>query len=154
MVTFVWALIAKVLGFHSDRIASGQIFNTLIIVPSFFAYVFSIIEKSRTRYQGHITFKQGFVSGMMLTLFVTILGPLTPLFSVMISPDFFNNAIQFVVSNKTMTEAEAVEFFNLTSFIIQGIIAAPVFGLVLSAVATPVARRFSGRMNSSLSNTN
>lgn len=154
IMTFVWALIAKSLGFHSDRIASGQIFNTLIIIPSFLVYVLSIMEKSKIRYQGLITFKQGFVSGMILTLFVTILGPLTPLFSVMISPDFFNSAIQFVVSNKTMTEADAAEYFNLTTFIVHGIIAAPVFGLVFSAIATPVARKFSERMNSTLSNIN
>lgn len=134
IMTFAWSVIGKLLGFHDNGIANNLLFNTLIIIPSIVIYILAIREKRTSFYQGSMTYKQGLVSGLILTLFITISGPLNPIFGNIISPDLFKNSIQFVVSNNIMTEAEAIKQFNLPAFIIQGIIGALLFGAVYSLV--------------------
>jgi len=134
-MTMVWSLIGKLSGFHDKGIANGLLFNTLIVIPSVVIYVLAIREKKRKFYHGVMTYKQGFVCGMMLTLFVTLLGPVYPLFTNMISPGLFANSIEYAVASGMMNEAEAAEQFNLTNFIRQGLWGAIAFGAVYSAVA-------------------
>jgi hypothetical protein len=134
-MTLIWALIGKLLGFHAGRIANNLIFNILIIIPSFITYLLATLEKRNLYYQGTMTYRQGLISGLILTVLVTILGPLTPLISIgLISPELFENLIQFAVSSKLMSKTEAVKQFNTPTFIIQGLIAAPIFGLIFSLI--------------------
>jgi len=134
VMTMVWSLLGKGLGFHDANLAAGVIFNTLIIIPSVILYVLSMREKKIRYYGGQITYKQAFMSGLVLTLLVTILGPIYPLFTNLISPDLFDNSIRFVVATNQMSEADAVKQFTLSSFIVQGIFGALVFGLVYAAI--------------------
>lgn len=134
ILTMAWSLLGKGLGFHDANLAGGVIFNTLIIIPSVTLYALSIREKKMKYYKGQISYKQAFMSGLVLTLFVTIGGPAYPVFTNMISPDFFDNSIRFVVTSHQMSEADAVKQFTLSSFIIQGIFGSILFGLVYSAV--------------------
>lgn len=134
VMTMAWALLGKGLGFHDTNIAAGAIFNTLIIIPSVIIYVLAMREKKLKHYGGQISYKQAFMSGLVLTLFVTILGPVYPAFTNAISPDFFDNSIRFMVTSDQMSEADAVKQFTLTSFIIQGFFGSIVFGLVYAAI--------------------
>jgi uncharacterized membrane protein YjgN (DUF898 family) len=142
VMTIAWSALGKLLGFHSNRIEHNVLFNGLVIFPSFAVYLFALLDKRKNYFDGTMTFRQGFVSGMILTVFVTILGPLTPLISIgLISPDLFQNAIEFVVSNNIMTQEEANNQFNMPAFIIQGVIAAPIFGLPLSLICAFFTRK-------------
>lgn len=133
-MTMVWSLIGKSLGFHDSRIAAGAIFNTLIIIPSVIIYVLSMREKKVKHYGEHASYIQIFKSGLMLTLFVTILGPVYPIFTNVISPDFLDNSIRFMVTSNQMNEADAAKQFTLANFIVQGLIASIIFGLIYSAI--------------------
>jgi hypothetical protein len=134
VMTMAWSLLGKSLGFHDSRIATGVIFNTLIIIPSVIIYVLSMREKKLNYFGGQVSYKQTFMSGLILTLFVTILGPIYPIFTNMISPDLFDKSIRFMVTSNQMSEADAVKQFTLLSFIIQGIFGSIIFGLIYSAV--------------------
>lgn len=136
LMTIAWAVTGKLLGMNDSRIARLQLFNTLIMVPAFIIYLLALLEKRPG------TYKQGLISGLVLTLFVTILGPLTTFISTtLISPELFPNAIRYVVSTHQMSPQQAAQQFNLGTFIITGLIAAPVSGLVLSLIAAAIARR-------------
>jgi hypothetical protein len=88
-----------------------------------------------------MNFKKGLASGIIMTVLITIFGILTPIITAtLISPNLFANSINYVVQAGMMTEAEARAQFNLSAFIIQGIFAAPIFGLVLSALAAFLLR--------------
>jgi hypothetical protein len=134
IMTMAWSLTGKFLGFHDSKIAAGAIFNILIIVPSVIIYVLSMREKQLRYFSGHASYIQIFKSGVILTLFVTILGPIDPVFTNMISPDLFHNSIQFMVTSNQMTEADAVKQFTLPSFIVQGIFGSVTFGLIYAAI--------------------
>jgi len=134
IMTMVWSLLGKVLGFHDSRIDQGIIFNTLIIIPSVILYVLSMREKKLKYYHGHISYRQSFMSGLILTVFVTVLGPVYPFFTNIISPNLFEDSIRFVVTSNQMSEADAVKQFTLSSFVVQGIFGSIIFGVVYSAV--------------------
>lgn len=134
VMTMMWSLLGKSLGFHDADIANGVIFNTLIIIPSVIIYVLSMREKKLRYYGGRTSYKQRFKSGLVLTLLVTIFGPLYPVFTNMISPELFDNSIRFMVTSNQMTEADAIKQFTLSNFTVQGILGSIVFGLIYSAV--------------------
>lgn len=132
-MTIGWAVLGKLLGLHDARIQYNLAFNSAVLIPSFPVYLLAIREMSASspmKYGGRL------LCGLLLTAFVTMLGPLNPVISfVFISPHFFENAIRFSVESGMMTDAAARQQFNLTTFIVQGFIGAPIFGLVLSLVA-------------------
>jgi hypothetical protein len=78
---------------------------------------------------------------MVLTAFLIVLGILTPIISTrVVSPDLFKNSIRYVVDSGMMTEAEANAQFNLQTFIINGVLATPVFGLIFSTLTALLVR--------------
>ncbi len=136
-----WSVLGHLLGVDDEKIAYFPLFNVLIIIPMFIIY-FLAIRNVNKEFQPAMTYWQKVLSGLMLTIVITILGPIPPLISAFaISPNLFSNSIQYVVDQKMMTLEQAAQQFNLISFIVQGLIGAPISGLVLSLVASLIVRK-------------
>ncbi len=140
LMSITWALLGKLFGFYTEHIAYNPLFNTLIILPSVIVYTLAIREKKLRFYNGQMTYRQGMISGLFLTLFVTILGPVYPWFTQLISPDLFERSIAFAVSSGAMTADEASRQLNLKTFIVQGFLAGPVFGTIYTAIIAAFLR--------------
>lgn len=137
LMTIAWALLGKVLGFQHEKIKWVFVFNTFILIPSLVIYFLLAIDKRKNFYGGAMSFKQGFVSGFITTILISILCVFTTWISMkLISPDFFNDAISYFTSNKTMTAENASQQFSLNSFIVQGFIGAVVTGLLFSLITS------------------
>ena len=54
--------------------------------------------------------------------------------SVVISPEYFPNIIKYAVDNGKVTQAEAISYFNLKSYVTYGVIGALGMGAVTSAI--------------------
>lgn len=140
--TLAWVLCEKLAGFHSTRIDQHPIVSMFFFVPAITIYVLALLDKRRSAYGGAMTYKQGLVCGLLITLFVTILSPLTQtIVSKVITPDYFTNAINYAVSSGKMDQAAAEKEFNLGSYMVQGLIGAPVMGAVTSAIVAIFTRR-------------
>lgn len=84
---------------------------------------------------------QGFITGVIITIIITILTPLTQFITLkIITPIYFPNIIAYVVENGQMTQLAAEKYFSMKSYIIQSIIAAPLMGLVTSALVSIFVR--------------
>jgi hypothetical protein len=141
-VCIAWALIGKVLGFDGQQIRHAQIFNTFIMVPTLVIYLLSALDKRDRCYNGQITFKQAVISGIILSVGITVSGIFTTVISTqLISPELFANNIQYHTAQKLMTHSEAVAQFNLQTFIVTGIIAALLMGIVLAVITAAVIRK-------------
>lgn len=142
LMTLAWITGEKLFGLHSEHIDKHPIYTNFIAIPAILIYVFALIEKRNKFYGGVMTYKQGFVSGLIITLIVTILSPLTQVIvSKVISPEFFPNAISYAVSSGTSSQADAEKYFNLGSYIIQGLIGAPIMGIITTAIVAIFTRR-------------
>ena len=134
-VSLLWMLLERLAGLHSEHIEKHGIYTNFFAIPAISIYVFALLNKRNTFYNGVMTYKQGFITGLIITLFVAILSPLTQVItSTFIAPDYFSNIIIYSVSENKVTQEEAENYFNLKSYIIQGLIGAPVMGIVTTAI--------------------
>lgn len=138
----IWMFIERLVGLHDEYIAyQSTSANLLIIVPIIVFYL-AFREKRKKIYSGIMTYKQGFITGIMLTLFATILNPLHQLITFQIvSPAFFSNMITYVVNQEIMTKEIAENQFTAQKFLLQGIIGTPIMGLVVTSIVAIFTRK-------------
>ena len=130
-----WMALEKYLGWH-DRLIEQHATYTLLYAPlAIFIYVVALWEKKRKTYSGRMTFLQGLLSGMVITLVVVLLTPLSQYIShSLISPDYFSNIIQSTVNSGKMTLPEAEAYFNLMNYITQSVFFAAGMGIMTTVV--------------------
>jgi hypothetical protein len=137
IMTLLWMVLEKAVGLHDGHIDKHVIYTNFIAVPAIAVYVFGLLDKRKNFYHGKMTYLQSFISGMIITAFVTVLSPLTQyITSTFITPDYFQNAIAFGVSSGKTTQEAAEAYFNLENYIIQGLIGAPIMGLLTTAIVS------------------
>ncbi len=140
-MAILWAIIGKMLGFDNNKIEYGFVFNTLILLPGFVIYVLAAFAKRKSQH-GIITYKQVFISGVVLSVFIMCLGIFTTIISTkVISPDYFSNAITFFTDNKSMTNEQAMRQFNLNAFIFSGITGAIFTGVCFSLITGFIVKK-------------
>lgn len=142
IMTLIWMLFEKLAGFHSTHIDKHYIVTNFIMVPAITVYVLALLDKRAKYYDGRMTWKQGFISGLFITLFVTLLSPLTQyITSVIITPEYFPNIIRYSVDTGRLTQEAAEARFNLRTYIVEGLVGAPVMGLATSAIVAIFTRK-------------
>ena len=141
LVALLWMYMEKALGWHDTHIDKHAMYTNLFAIPAILMVVLALREK-RKALGGTMTWKQGFVCGLIITAVIVILSPLGAYIThTVITPEYFGNAIAYgVESGKTSQEA-AEKYFNLPSYIIQGAIGAAVMGTVTSAIVALFMRR-------------
>ena len=134
-VMLMWMKLEKISGLHSEHIDKHPIYTNFFSIPAIAVYVFALLDIRRTNYNGIMTYKQGVMAGIIITIFVTILSPLIQLItSTIITPEYFPNVIEYSVNQGLMTEEDAKNLFNLKSYIIQATIGAFIMGLITSVI--------------------
>ena len=137
IMSLLWMVLEKAVGLHDAHIDKHVIYTNFIAIPAIAVYVFGLLDKRKNFYHGKMTYLQSFISGMIITAFVTVLSPLTQyITSTFITPDYFQNAIAFGVSSGKTTQEAAEAYFNLENYIIQGLIGAPIMGLLTTAIVS------------------
>lgn len=135
IVALLWMFLEKQLGWHDELIAKQAIYTNFFGIIAIIVYVLAIRDKKKNFYQGDMTWTQGFISGMVVSVVVAILSPLAQYISLeVISPEYFPNVIDYAVENGKMTRENAEAYFNLKSYIIQSFFFSLVVGIVTSAI--------------------
>lgn len=136
VVGLLWMLLEKLTGLHSTHIDKHMYLTNLFAIPAIIMMVLALKDKKRNFYKGQMSYKQGFVSGLIISVFIALLSPLTQwITSTIITPEFFPNVIAYSVEtgyHKSVAEAEA--YFNLKNYIIQSSIGALIMGIITTAV--------------------
>jgi len=139
----LWMLLERLVGLHDKHIDKHQYITMFYSVIAIALYVFALIDKRNNFYDGIMTYKQGFISGLIITIIVTVFTPLTQwIISNVITPDYFDNVIQYSVEtgyHKSIADAEAQ--FNLKSYIMQSTMGALLMGIVTSAIVAIFTRK-------------
>lgn len=131
----LWMYLEKSVGLHDEHIGKQSIYTNLFAIVAIIVYVFALRNKKKSFFKGSMNWKQGFISGIVLSVFVAIVSPLAQyIISTYISPDYFQNIIDFAVDNGKMTRENAEGYFNLKSYMLQSAFGALAMGVVTSAV--------------------
>ncbi len=138
----VWMVLERLAGLHDQYIHLHPIFTNLIAIPAIIIYVLALLNKRERYFNGFMTYTQGFIAGLVITLVVTILAPLVQVItSTLITPDYFANVISYSVSEGKMSQVEAEAYFNLKSYIVQVLIGTPAMGIVTAAIVALFTRK-------------
>lgn len=142
LMGMIWVGGEKLVGLHDVHIEKHPIYTNLIAFPAIALYIFSINEIRRRFYGGRITYKQAVSSGLIITGFITLLSPLAQYITMTyITPDFFKNAIHYGVSHNLTTQADAEAYFNLKSYILQGLAGSAILGVITTLIVSVFASR-------------
>jgi len=88
-MTLIWMLLEKLAGLHDEHIDKHPIYTNFIAIPAIAIYVFSLLDKRKKFYKGAMTYKQGFISGLVITAIVTVLSPLSQYITpTIITPEY------------------------------------------------------------------
>tara|TARA_B100002051_G_C16658029_1_gene597596 strand:+ start:82 stop:576 length:495 start_codon:yes stop_codon:yes gene_type:complete len=137
-----WMLLEKTLGWHEEQIADHWWLTMLFAPFAILMYLLEMREKRRRVYGGKMTWLQGFISGIILSVFVALLSPLAQYITHnYITPQYFNNVIEYSVTNDLMTREKANEYFNISSYMWQSAIGAFGFGVITAAVVAIFVRK-------------
>lgn len=136
MMSLFWMVLEKAVGLHSTHIDKHMYLTNLYAIPAVIVYILALKDKKKTAYDGQMTFKQGFFSGLILTGMITLFSPLMQwIISTLITPEYFPNVIAYSVeSGYHASREEAEAYFNLTNYIVQSAIGALIMGILTSAI--------------------
>ncbi|MCB0464367.1 MAG: DUF4199 domain-containing protein [Aequorivita sp.] len=137
-----WILLEKILGWHEEKIADLWWLTMLFAPVAILMYLLEMREKRRRVYGGRMTWAQGFLTGIILSFFVALLSPLAQYITHnYITPEYFNNVIEYSVTNNLMTRTKANDYFNINSYMWQSALVAFGGGIIFSAVVAIFVRK-------------
>ncbi len=135
LVSLGWMALEKSLGWHDEYIDRHATLTNIFAIPAIAIYVFALLDKKKKYYKGQMTYSQGFLSGVIISVFVAIMSPFSQYITlVYITPDYFTNVIEYSVSSSELTQQAAEDWFNLQSYMVQAAIGALVMGIITSAI--------------------
>ncbi|MCU0328360.1 MAG: DUF4199 domain-containing protein [Chitinophagales bacterium] len=137
LVSLLWMILEKISGLHGKNIDYHMYLTNLFALPAISVIVLALKDKKMNFYSGQMSYQKGFISGLILTIFIALLSPLTQwITSYIISPEYFPNVIKRSVEvGYYKTTEEALRFFNYPNYAKQSAIGALIMGIVTTAVA-------------------
>lgn len=136
----MWFQLEKYFGYHDKNIASQPIFTNFVYIFIFGIYLLFLLDKKKNYYNGMMTWQQGLISGVVLSVLAMILAPFAIYFKLKyINPNFFEQMIQASIARGIKLEnAEAV--FNLKAYITFGVVDCLSFGIIFAALASAIVK--------------
>ncbi len=137
-----WILLEKTMGWEEERIVDFW-WLTLFFAPfAILFYLLGLREKRRRVYDRKMTWIQGFTSGLIISVFVALLSPLTEYVAYnFFTPDYFNAIAEYSVTNDLMARSKMNDIFNINSSRWQSAFGLFGFGLVNSVIAAFFVRK-------------
>lgn len=135
VVSLLWIMLEKLVGLHDEFISKQLIYTNFFAIPAILVFILALKEKKKKYFSGKMSWSQGFVTATIISLGISILSPIIQYLSfALISPNYFENAIQNAVNLKSMSELNAKAYFNLKSYIIQGFLGGISTGIVIGGI--------------------
>lgn len=135
IVGLLWMWFEKLVGLHDVYVSQHPLYTNVFGIFAVAMFVLALLEKRRKFYNGKMSWREGFVSGIVVTIVITLLSPLSQyIVNTYISPRYFGNIIEYTVESNKMTREQAEGYYNMRSYIIQATFGALVMGVVTSAI--------------------
>lgn len=135
ILSIIWMILEKTVGLHDAHIDKQLIYTNLFGIVAVAVYYLALRDKKLHHYGGNMTWKQGFISGMVLTVVIAVLSPLVNyIVYTYVTPQFFQHMIDYRVQHKLQTQAQAQAYFNLMSYRVLGVFDALSKGIITGAL--------------------
>lgn len=142
VVLLLWMWLEKSFGLHDQYIDKHAIYSNLFAIVAILMIILALLDKRKNHYNNKMSWLNGFKSGLIVSIVVTLLTPLTQyITSTLISPEYFPNIIEFSVKSGNMTPEEAENYFNLRNYILLSTVWAFGMGAITSAIVAFFVKR-------------
>jgi len=137
VVGLLWMCLEKFSGLHGQYIDYHLYLTNLFAIPAIWMMVLALKDKKNNYFNRSMGYKQGLISGIILSVFIAVLSPLSQwITTFVITPEYFPNVIKRSVElGYYETTAQAEANFNYKNYAIQGAIGALIMGIVTTAIA-------------------
>lgn len=137
IVALLWMLLEKLSGLHDKYIDYHLYLTNLFAIPAIWIMVLALKDKKKRFYNGQISYRQGLISGTLLSVIIALLSPISQwITTYIITPEYFPNVIKRSVELGYFETIEAaVANFNYANYAMQGAIWALVMGILTTAIA-------------------
>jgi hypothetical protein len=141
LLLLLWLSLEFMAGLHDMYIQYHPIVAIFALVVPVVCSRMAIKEK-REQLDGTISFKQAFITGLLIAVFASILAiPSQMFFHTVINPNFFQNMIAYseqraagLRMNIAEAKAGAEVYFNLSSYMLQCFLGTLFFGTIISVI--------------------
>ncbi|MEX2379660.1 MAG: DUF4199 domain-containing protein [Vicingaceae bacterium] len=135
LITLLWMMFEKSMGWHDELIAKHALYTNWFAPLAILIFIVALKDKRKNYFMGEMRWLDGFKSGVLISIFVAILSPLSQyIVHEFITPNYFENIISFTVEKGEMTQEQAEDYFSFKSYIFQSAIGALVMGVITSAI--------------------
>lgn len=143
----VWMFGERLFGLHNELIDKHATYTNFFAIVAIMIYLLALYDKRQNDYNGYMSWREGFISGLFITLVVVILSPISQfIISRYISPEYFANIIRHSVDQGEMTRSQAEEHFRLRNYIVLSAVWAVISGVITSALTALIMRKNKKRM--------
>ena len=133
--TLLWMAMERALGWHDVHIDKHAVYTNLFAIPAIILTALTLLDKRKNYFDGKMTWKQGFLTGLGLTVVIVLLSPLSMwITNTLITPHYFENVIAYSVEQGKLSQLDAEKYFSMGNYIVQSVIGAAVMGIVTSAI--------------------
>ncbi|SEH65703.1 Protein of unknown function [Paenimyroides aquimaris] len=132
--TCLWAALKQALGYHKDF--SNILIPAIYYVILTFLWAIAFVDKKKSLGKGAVwEFKSAFKFGLILTGLLTILSPIAQyIIYENISPDYFNNMIEYQMAKGRQTRESLELIHNINFAIRQGVMNSLSLGVIYAAL--------------------
>lgn len=131
----IWMYFEKTMGWHDEKVKFQPIYTMLFGFIIVIIYVLALLDKKKNYYNNFIDWKQSFLSGAILSIFVALFTPFVIYITFeYISPEYFKNIINYKIQNSKMTLEDAEKYFSLSNYMYTNAFSNLSNGIVISAI--------------------
>lgn len=136
LASLLWMFFEKSMGWHEAvHVGKPIIYKDIFGILAIIIYVLALRYKRDQFFNGIMSWKQGFISGAILSIFIAAFTPLSQyIMHTFISPDYFENIISYTVKNGTMELKDAKTFYVLSNYMFIKAFSALSFGIVTGGI--------------------
>lgn len=129
-------LMEKLLGWHDQYIDYHMYLTNLFAIPAVVVMAMGLVEKKKKDYHGQMSFKEGMISGIIISVIIAAFSPLTQwIISYVITPDYFATVIKRSVEiGYFATTEQAQAHFNYPNYAKQSVLGALMMGIITTFV--------------------
>jgi hypothetical protein len=133
--SLAWMYMENAVGLHGLYIEKHPVYTNLFAIVAISLFVLAMRDKKKNYFDGQMSFSQGFLSGMVMSVFIAVMTPAVQYITArFISPDFFDNMVEYTVRNKIYSPVQAKAYFNAENYMRIATFGALSAGIVTSAL--------------------
>jgi hypothetical protein len=134
LLILTWLTVEYLLGLQDNYIALYPYTSALSVGFFFFCYQKAFTEETELR-QGSFSFKQGILSGFLLSLFTGLIaGPVHYWFYKFINPELIGNILQHTIAQSHAAPEVLAHFINRPALTFQAMLYTFLAGILVSLI--------------------